>query len=219
MRAVCGLATREIAHTLLLPEATIAQRISRAKASITRSEEPFRRPPRDLIDDRLPAVMHIIYLIFNEGHSATSGSSLIRVDLGDEAIRLARQLHQLLSDQPEYQLQAAIAAVHDQAGSFEDTDWTQLRALYNQLADQSDSHLVRLNRAVATAHTDGPEAAFEEIDALGTSLIDYHRFHATLGYLHELAGEHEAARRAFGDAARLATNGPERQFLQGRAES
>ncbi len=278
LRAVCGLTTREIAHALLLPDATIAQRISRAKASITRSEESFRRPPPDLIDDRLPAVMHIIYLIFNEGHAATSGPSVTRADLADEAIRLARQLHAQLSGQPEatgllalllltdarrrarvgpdgdlvpldqqdrrlwsramiveglglltsalsqhsmgeYQLQAAIAAVHDQAPSYEATNWTQLRALYNQLAEQSGSPIVRLNRAVVIAHTDGPEAAFVEIDALGTSLADYHRFHATVGYLHELAGEQEAARSAYGDAARLATNGLERRFLQGKAEA
>ena len=119
----------------------------------------------------------------------------------------------------QYQLQAAIAAVHDQAPSYEATNWTQLRALYNQLAEQSDSPFVRLNRTVAIAHTDGPVAALVEIDALGTSLVDYHRFHATVGYLHELAGEHEAARGAYRDAARLATNGLERRFLQAKAES
>ena len=187
LRAVCGLTTREIAHALFLPEATIAQRISRAKAAITRSEEPFRRPPTDLIDDRL-------------GLRLLTGA-LSRHSMG------------------EYQLQAAIAAVHDQAPSFEATDWTQLRALYNQLAERSDSPLVRLNRSVAIAHTDGPEAALVDIDDLGISLADYHRFHATVGYLKDLAGEHEAARCAYGDAARLATNGLERRFLQGKAES
>jgi RNA polymerase sigma factor (sigma-70 family) len=101
LRALGGLTTREIADALLLPEATIAQRISRAKASISRSDEPFRSPPPDLVDNRLPAVMQIIYLIFNEGHAATSGPRLNRTDLANEAIRLARQMHERLPDQPE----------------------------------------------------------------------------------------------------------------------
>ena len=278
LRALGGLTTREIADALLLPEATIAQRISRAKASISRSDEPFRSPPPDLVDNRLPAVMQIIYLIFNEGHAATSGPRLNRTDLANEAIRLARQMHERLPDQPEtagllalllltdarrparisangelvpldqqdrrlwsrpmiveglslltaalahhamgeYQLQAAIAAVHDQAPSYDATNWTQLRALYNQLLLRSNNPLVRLNRAVAVAHTDGPEAAQIEIDALGELLADYHRYHATVGYLHELAGKQGAARHAYETAASLATNEPERRYLQGKAES
>jgi RNA polymerase sigma factor (sigma-70 family) len=278
LRAVGGLTTREIADALLMSEATIAQRISRAKASISRSDEPFRGPPPDLIDNRLPAVMQVIYLIFNEGHAATSGPSLLRTDLANEAIRLARQMHQRLPDQPEttgllalmlltdarrpariaangelvpldqqdrrlwsrpmiveglglltaalahhamgeYQLQAAIAAVHDQALSYDATNWTQLRALYNQLLLCSDNPLVRLNRAVAVAHTDGPEAAQVEVDALGELLTGYHRYHATVGYLHELVGEHEAAQDAYKTAAGLATNEPERRYLQGKAGS
>jgi RNA polymerase sigma factor (sigma-70 family) len=278
LRALGGLTTREIADALLLPEATIAQRISRAKASISRSDEPFRSPPPDLVDNRLPAVMQIIYLIFNEGHAATSGPRLNRTDLANEAIRLARQMHERLPDQPEtagllalllltdarrparisangelipldqqdrrlwsrpmiveglslltaalahhamgeYQLQAAIAAVHDQAPSYDATNWTQLRALYNQLLLRSNNPLVRLNRAVAVAHTDGPEAAQIEIDALGELLADYHRYHATVGYLHELAGKQGAAQHAYETAASLATNEPERRYLQGKAES
>jgi predicted RNA polymerase sigma factor len=278
LRAVGGLTTREIADALLVPEATIAQRISRAKASISRADEPFRSPPPDLIDSRLPAVMQVIYLIFNEGHAATSGPSLSRTDLADEAIRLARMLHKCLPDQPEtmgllalllltdarrpariaadgelipldqqdrrlwsrpmiveglglltaalahhaigeYQLQAAIAAVHDRAPSYADTNWTQLRALYNQLLLRNDNPLVRLNRAVAVAHTDGPEAALVEIDALGQQLTEYHRYHATVGYLHELAGERGAAQHAYETAASLATNEPERRYLQRKAES
>jgi RNA polymerase sigma factor (sigma-70 family) len=273
LRAVGGLTTREIADALLVPEATIAQRISRAKSSITRSKEPFRRPPPDLLDVRLPAVMQVIYLIFNEGYAATSGSRLIRTDLADEAIRMARQLSERLPEQPEaagllalllltdarrlarigvdgdlapldkqdrtlwnrsmiveglnlltaallhhevgeYQLQASVAAVHDQASSFESTDWSQLRAIYDQLALRSDNPLVLLNRAVVIAHTDGPGAAQIEIAALGDSLSENHRYFATLAYLHEMAGEQEAARRAYGDAARLAMNEPERRYLQ-----
>ena len=278
LRAVGGLTTREIADALLLPEATIAQRISRAKASISRSDEPFRSPPPDHIDNRLPAVMQIIYLIFNEGHAATSGPILSRPDLANEAIRLARQLHDRLPDQPEtagllalllltdarrpariasngelvpldrqdrrlwsqstiveglqlltaalahhamgeYQLQAAIAAVHDQAPSYDETNWLRLRALYNQLLLRSDNPLIRLNRAVAVAHTDGPEAAQDEIDALGDVLAEYHRYHATVGYLHELAGEQGASKRAYETAASLATNEPERRYLEGKAGS
>jgi predicted RNA polymerase sigma factor len=119
----------------------------------------------------------------------------------------------------EYQLQAAIAAVHDQAPSYDATNWTQLRALYNQLLLRSNNPLVRLNRAVAVAHTDGPEAAQIEIDALGELLADYHRYHATVGYLHELAGKQGAAQHAYETAASLATNEPERRYLQGKAES
>ena len=278
LRAVGGLTTREIADALLLPEPTIAQRISRAKASIARSEEPFRRPPPDLIGDRLPAVMQIIYLIFNEGHTATSGPRLTRTDLADEAIRLARQLHERLPDQSEatgllalllltdarrparvggngelvpldqqnrrlwsrpmiveglklltgallqhsmgeYQLQAAIAAVHDQASSYDATNWPQLRALYNQLALRSENPLIQLNRVVAIAHTDGPRTAQAEIASLGSSLAENHRYFATVGYLHELAGEHDAAMRAYEDAALLATNEPERRYLLRKASS
>lgn len=278
LRAVGGLTTREIADALLQPEATIAQRISRAKASITRSGEPFRRPRSDLIDDRLPAVMQVIYLIFNEGHAATSGPRLTRTDLADEAIRLARLLHARLPRHPEahgllallllsdarrpartaasgelvpldeqdrqlwnrpmiaeglalltsaiahrtmgdYQLQAAIAAVHDQAPTYAATNWTQLRALYNLLAQRSDNPLVRLNRAIAVAHTDGPEVAIREMGELSARLADHHRYHATIGYLHEMAGEHGAAQRAYQTAARLATNEPERRYLQGKADS
>ena len=276
LRAVGGLTTREIADALLQTEATIAQRISRAKATITQSGEAFRRPPADLIDTRLPAVMQIVYLIFNEGHTATSGPQLTRTDLGDEAIRLARQLHERLPDQPEatgllslllltdarraariagdgelvpldrqdraswdrsmitegvtlltsalafhamgdYQLQAAIAAVHDQAPSYASTNWAEVRALYNVLARRTDNPLVRLNRAVAIAHTDGADAALRDIEPLAASLTDHHRYHATVGYLHDLAGDRSAARRAYGIAAHLATNEPERRFLRRKA--
>lgn len=281
LRAVGGLTTRQIADALLQPEATIAQRISRAKASITRSGEPFHRPPPDLIDERLPAVMQIIYLIFTEGHAATSGQQLGCADLADEAIRLARMLHErlgrlgehpettgllallLLTDarrpartsadgdpipldqqdrrlwnQPmileglrlltsalaeqvmgDYRLQAAIAAVHDQAPTYAATNWAQLRALYNLLAQRNDNPLVRLNRAVAVAHTDGPDVALGEIDALGPSLADHHRYHATLGYFYGMAGRHDAGRAAYETAARLARNEPERRYLQAKAAS
>ena len=119
----------------------------------------------------------------------------------------------------DYQLEAAIAAVHDQAPTYASTDWTQLRALYDQLARRGDNPMVRLNRAVAIAHTDGADAAREEMSALGETLAGSHRYHATLGYLHELAGDHGAARVVYGEAALLAANGAERRFLQGKARS
>ena len=278
LRAVGGLTTREIADALLHTEATIAQRISRAKATIDGSGEAFRRPPPDLIDTRLPAVMQIVYLIFNEGHAATSGAQLTRTDLADEAVRLARELHERLPDQPEatgllalllltdarraarttddgelvpldqqdralwnrpmitegltlltaalalhamgdYQLQAAIAAVHDQAPSYSATNWTELRVLYDLLAMRSDDPLVRLNRAVVVAHTDGPEVALREIESLAGPLADHHRFHATVGYLRDLAGDRSEARDAYSMAARLATNEPERRYLQRKIDS
>jgi predicted RNA polymerase sigma factor len=277
LRAVGGLTTREIASALLMSEATIAQRISRAKFSISRSQEPFRRPPPDLIDNRLPAVMQIVYLIFNEGHAATSGPRLNRTDLANEAIRLARQMHGRLPEQPEaagllalllltdarrearigtngelvpldqqdrrlwirsmiveglelltsafahhamgeYQLQAAIAAVHDQAQSPEATNWAQIRALYNQLLSRNGNPFVRLNRAVAIAHTDGPEAAQVETDALVDLLNGHHRYHATVGYVLEMAGDQSGAQRAYATAANLASNEPERRYLQRKSE-
>ena len=119
----------------------------------------------------------------------------------------------------EYQMQAAIAAVHNQATTYAATNWRQLRALYDLLAQRNDNPLVRLNRAVAVAHTDGPVAAMREVHALGTSLGSHHRYHATVGYLHEMADDHDAARHAYHRAALLATNEPERRYLRGKAES
>jgi len=276
LRAVGGLTTTEIADALLQPEATIAQRISRAKATIARSGASFSPPPADLIDDRLPAVMQVIYLIFNEGHAAARGPHLTRTDLADEAIRLARQLHGRVSDQPEiagllalmlltnarratrstqggelvpldeqdralwdrqmiteglslltaalgrhamgdYQIQAAIAAVHDQAPSYAATNWTELRALYNLLIQRSDNPFVRLNRAVAVAHTDGPEVALREVVALREPLAGHHRYHATIGYIHELAGRQHEARAAYESAANMAPSETERRYLCSKA--
>ncbi|HEY4331363.1 MAG TPA: DUF6596 domain-containing protein, partial [Ilumatobacteraceae bacterium] len=278
LRALGGLSTREIAEALLQTEATIAQRISRAKAFITQSAEPFRPPPPDLIDGRLPAVMQIISLIFNEGHAPTSGPRLTRADLADEAIRLARLLHARVEGQPEtagllalllltdarrpartgpngelvpldeqdrglwnramiteglrlltdafahhalgnYQLRAAIAAVHDQAPTYELTDWSRLKALYDLLIQGEDNPLVRLNRAVVVAHTDGPATALGDIDGLDVPLAEHHRYHATIAYLQQMAGNSEAARQAYATAAALASNEPERRSLLRKAGS
>ncbi len=276
LRAVGGLTTREIASGLLQSEATVAQRISRAKATISRSNEPFRRPTPGQIDGRLPGVLHTIYLIFNEGHAASSGPILDRPDLAAEALRLARNLHQALPPHAEatgllalllltharqatrtnldgelvpldrqdrrvwnrpmiteglrllttalghhqvgdYQLQAAIAAVHDEAPTYAETNWQELRALYNILAARRDNPIVRLNRAIAIAHTDGPEQALREIDDLADRLADHHRYHAALGYLHDLVGDRTTARGYYAQAARLATNEPERRYLRRKA--
>lgn len=276
LRAVGGLSTREIADALLTSEATIAQRISRAKATITRSSEPFRPPPPDLLDNRLANVMQVVYLVFTEGHAATSGPQLVRADLATEAIRLARQLHIRMPDTPEvagllalmlltdarrgartdpagelvpldrqdrrlwnrsmitegltlltasmghqtmgvYQLQAAIAAVHDQAPSYTETHWPELRALYNVLVHLSDNPLLRLNQTVAIAHTDGADTALSAAADLADKLSSNHRYHATIGYLYELAGNHAAARLAYDQAAHLASNEPERRYLQLKA--
>ncbi len=276
LRAVGGLTTSEIAEVLLQSEATIGQRISRAKATIAQSGEPFRLPDPDVLDHRLASVMQVIYLIFTEGHTAASGPHLGRVDLSAEGIRLARLLHQRLPNNPEtagllallllsearrsartngdgelvpldqqdrtlwnrtmitegltlltaalqqhsigdYQLQAAITAVHDQAPTYAATDWSKLRTLYDLLAHRSDNPVVRLNRAVAVAHTHSPEAALLEMSDLADVLADHHRYHATVGYLEELSGDREDALVAYQRAADLATNEPERRYLQRKA--
>ncbi|MEO9223660.1 MAG: RNA polymerase sigma factor, partial [Acidimicrobiales bacterium] len=122
--------------------------------------------------------------------------------------------HHALGD---YQIQAAIAAVHDQAPSYAETNWAELRALYNLLLRRRDNRFVRLNRAVAIAHNDGPDTALREIKSLSEPLADHHRYHATIGYIQDLAGRHAAAESAYQSAARLATNEPERQYLRGKA--
>lgn len=224
----------------------------------------------------LPTVLQIVYLIFNEAHTATRGSRLHRADLADEAIRLARQLHHRLPNHSEtagllalllltdarrsaridsdgelvpldrqdrqlwnksvitegltlltavfrhhqlgdYQLQAAIAAVHAQAGTFDGTKWTEIQALYNLLARRNPNPLIDLNRAVAVAHTDGPERALQDLAPLAQRLADHHRYHATIGYIHALRGDPDAARHAYAIATQLATNEPARRYLQRKA--
>ena len=276
LRAVGGLSTRDIADALLQSEQTIAQRISRAKATVGQAEEPFRAPTPALLAERLPAVMQVIYLIFNEGYAASSGTRLVRTDLAEEAIRLARQLHRQVPDHPEvagllalllltdarrsartsadgavipldqqdrrswnrsmitdgltvltaalghhelgdYQIQAAIAAVHDQAASYRTTDWATIRTLYDRLLESGDNPMVRLSRAVAVAHVDGVEAGRAELEALAAPLAANHRYHATVGYLHELSGDDASARVAYAEAAALATNDPVRRYLEHKA--
>ncbi len=278
LRAVGGLTTAEIARAFMVPEATMAQRISRAKQGIRASGSQFTLPPPAERDERLRAVLQVLYLVFNEGYTTTAGTELARGDLTGEAIRLTRLLHRLLPDDGEvagllalmlltearlaararpdgslvpladqdrsrwnheligagvalitdalsrtrlgpYQLQAAIAAVHDEAARVEDTDWRQILALYGLLETISPGPMVTLNRAVAVAMVHGPGAGLELVDGLETDnrMARHHRLHATRAHLLELAGDLGAARTAYRTAARYATNIPERRYLEARA--
>lgn len=274
LRAVGGLTTAEIAHAFLVPEATMAQRISRAKQQIKRSGAGFRMPTAEERDERLEAVLHVLYLIFNEGYATSSGASLSRVDLSSEAIRLARGVHALLPDDGEvagllalmlltdarraartgpdgeivpldeqdrtrwdheairegvalvtsalslgrvgaYQLQAAIAAVHDQAARAEDTDWTEILGLYGLLARMSDNPMVALNHAVAAAMVHGPELGLELLAALDRDprVAGHHRLAAVRAHLHERAGHRDEAMHLYRDAAAKTASVPERNYL------
>ena len=278
LRAVGGLRTAEIARAFLVPEATMAQRISRAKRGIKASGVPFRMPPETERADRLRVVLHVLYLIFNEGYTASSGPHLERGELTGEAIRLARALHRLLPDDGEvagllalilltdarspsrtrpdgalvplaeqdrsrwdrgsiregvalvtdvlswapigpYQLQAAIAAVHDEAERAEDTDWPQILALYELLERISDNPMVTLNRAVAVAMVRGPRAGLDLLETLDADgrLTDHHRLDAVQAHLLEMAGEFAAARCCYRTAARRTTSLPEQRYLEARA--
>jgi RNA polymerase sigma factor (sigma-70 family) len=278
LRAVGGLTTAEIARALLVPESTVAQRISRAKAKIKASGGRFTPPTDEERPERLAAVLHVLYLIFTEGHTASSGASLQRVELTAEAIRLARQLHAsvpadgevagllallLLTDARRparttaegdlvplaeqdrsrwdaamitegtalldatlpvapigpYQLQAAIAALHDTAPSAADTDWPQILGLYELLAVLAPGPMVTLNRLVAVAMVHGPAAGLTELDAAAAdpALAGHHRVAAVRAHLLELSGDVSAARAAYLEAARLTLSTPERAYLESRA--
>jgi RNA polymerase sigma factor (sigma-70 family) len=276
LRAVGGLTTVEIANAFLVPEATMAQRISRAKKSIRTSGVPFRMPGDAERGERLAAVLHVLYLIFNEGYASSIGPSLQRTDLSNEAIRLARAVRRLLPRDGEvagllalmlltdarraartgedgeliplaeqdrarwdreaiaegiaivsdtlskgsvgaYQLQAAIAAVHDEAARAEDTDWPQILALYGLLATLAPGPVVTLNEIVALAMVDGPRAALARLDEAEPALAGYHRVHAVRAHLLEEAGERAAARAVYRRAAELTLSVPERQYLLDRA--
>jgi predicted RNA polymerase sigma factor len=278
LRSVGGLTTAEIAGAFLVPEATMAQRISRAKQRIRSSGVPFRMPaPRERAR-RLASVLHVLYLIFNEGYVGSTGPDLQRVELAREAIRLTRMLHGLLPGDGEvagllalmlltdarrpartgpggvpiplaeqdrtrwdaeaiaegialitatlakgsvgpYQLQAAVAAVHDEAPTAEDTDWPQILALYGLLERMSDNPMVSLNKAVAAAMVHGPATGLELLKALDTGgrLAGHHRFHAARAHLLEMAGDHEAAVAEYRAAAGRTTSSPERTYLITRA--
>lgn len=278
LRAVGGLTTAEIASAFLVPEATMAQRISRAKQRIRDSGVPFRIPTHRERDARLAAVLHVLYLIFNEGYTASGGESLHRTDLSSEAIRLARALHRLLPDSGEaagllalllltdarrlartgpageliplteqdrsrwnqaaiaegvalisatlprgpvgpYQIQAAIAAVHDEAGHAGDTDWRQILALYGLLKRIDDNPMVALNHAVAAAMVHGPAAGLALLESLDVDgrLNGHHRLDAVRAHLHEMAGNPTAAIEHYHAAARRTQSIPERNYLLTKA--
>jgi RNA polymerase sigma factor (sigma-70 family) len=274
LRAVGGLTTAEIAHAFMVPEATMAQRISRAKQTIKSSGIPFQMPTPEERAQRLRAVLHVLYLIFNEGYTSSSGSELHRADLSQEAIRLTRivrdrQPHDtevagllalmLLTDArrraratPEgdliplskqdrtlwnddqisegvalitetlpkgavgpYQLQAAIAAVHDEATHADETDWPQILALYDVLRRMSDNPMVKLNRAVAAAMVQGPAKGLELLDELESDsrMANHHRLHAVRAHLLELAGNYAEAIANYRAAAARTGSMPERNYL------
>jgi RNA polymerase sigma factor (sigma-70 family) len=277
LRAVGGLTTAEVARAFLVPEATMTRRITRAKQRIKDSGIPFAVPSGDDRAERLAAVLHVLYLIFNEGYTSTVGPDLYRSDLAAEAIRLTRLVHRLLPDDGEvtgllalmlltdarrpartghdgalvpmaeqdrskwnagyiaegvelisaalprgqagpYQIQAAIAAVHDEAPTTEETDWPQIAALYEVLLQISDNPVVRLNHAVAVAMVRGPEAGLELLDRLegDERLARDHRLHAVRAHLLETAGDRRAARTAYQQAARLATALAHQRYLNSR---
>jgi RNA polymerase sigma factor (sigma-70 family) len=272
LRAVGGLSTSEIARAFLVPEATMAQRISRAKQTIRASGSGFALPSRDERADRLRAVLKVLYLIFNEGYASSVGPDLHRVELSAEAIRLVRMVHGLIPDDPEvagllclmllldarrpartdanggfvplpdqdrtlwdrallqegralldrtagsgrvgeYQIQAAIAAVHDRAGRAEDTDWPQILALYGLLDAMADNPVVTLNRAVATAMVRGPRAGLALVDDVAERLPGHHRVLVVQAHLIRMTGDDETARALFRKAAERTTNRVERDHL------
>ena len=274
LREVCGLTTEEIARAFLSSAATIAQRIVRAKSKIKAAAIPYEIPSRSDLPERIDAVLHVVYLVFNEGYSASSGDSLTRADLSGEAIRLGRLLLELLAE-PEvmgllalmllqesrraartspsgeivlmedqdrslwnrqqidegvvlvrralesgrfgaYSLQAAIAAVHAEARTAAATDWAQIAALYGLLLQIDPSPVIELNRAVAIATRDGPEAGLNLIDAILArgELVDYHLLHAARGEFCSRVGRSADAKKAYEQAITLARQEPEKRFLE-----
>lgn len=278
LRAVGGLTTAEIAAAFLVPEATMAQRISRAKQSVRASGAPFEAPDAAERVERLRSVLHVLYLIFNEGYAASAGPDLQRADLAGEAIRLARIVRALLPNDGEvagllalmlltdarrparsgpdgeliplaeqdrglwdaaaiaegvalveaslsrgavgpYQLQAAIAAVHDEAVRAEDTDWPQILALYGLLERMADNPMVRLNHAVALAMAQGPRVGLRRLVELENDkrLAGHHRLAAVRAHLLEMAGEKIEAIAAYRAAATLTASLPEQRYLLEKA--
>jgi predicted RNA polymerase sigma factor len=278
LRAVGGLTTAQIAAAYLVPEATMVRRISRAKELIRQSGARFELPPSQQWTERLGVVLHVLYLVFNEGYATSSGQALHRPDLTAEAIRLARLLHRLLPGEGEvagllalmlltdarraartspdgsivplaeqnrelwdtaaiaraqellsatlgtvavgpYQLQAAIAAVHDEAASAEDTDWPQILALYDVLAQVAPGPMVTLSRAVALAMVTGPKAGLALLGTLDADdrMARTHRLDAVRAHLLEQLGDLTAARECYLRAAKMTASVPEQRYLAMRA--
>jgi RNA polymerase sigma factor (sigma-70 family) len=276
LRAVGGLTTAEIANAFLVPEATMAQRISRAKQTILASGLPFATPAGDEWAARLRSVLHVLYLIFNEGYVSSVGRELQRSELSGEAIRLTRMVHRILPDDGEvagllalmlltdarrparadangeliplpeqdrtlwnrqliaegsalttaamakgsvgeYQLQAAIAAVHDNAARVEDTDWPRVVMLYGFLEQLTGNPMVSLNRAIAVAMVDGPAAGLALLEALDEPLDGHYRLDAVRAHLLEMDGDSEAAITHYRSAANRTTSVPEQHYLATKA--
>jgi RNA polymerase sigma-70 factor, ECF subfamily len=279
LRTLGGLTTREIARAFLEPEATVAQRLSRAKRKIREAAIPIAVPPADALADRIAVVLAAVYFLFNEGYLSTSYETLTRPDLVGESIRLARMLTDLLPEQPEvigllalmllhdsrraaradesgdmvllhdqdrgrwdrgqieeglgllgralaigmpgpYQIQAAIAAVHAEARSADETDWNEIVALYDRLLAVSPSPVVALNRAVAVSMRDGPEAGLRLLDELAADprLHRYHLLHSARAAMLDRTGDRRGAADAFRRAFELATNPVDRRFLRRRLD-
>ena len=281
LRMICGLTTEEIARAFLVPEATLAQRIVRAKRTLSQSGLAYETPHGQALAERLGSVLSVIYLIFNEGYTAARGDDWLRPQLCHEALRLGRVLTAVAPAEPEahgllalmelnasrtaartdaagdpillleqdrglwdqlqirrgmnalaratslggsggfYALQAAIVACHAQAGSAEETDWPRIVSLYADLSGIAGSPVVELNRAIAVAMAEGPEHGLEIVDRLTSepALQTYHLLPSVRGDLLEKLGRREEARIAFEDAAALAGNQRERDFLRRRAEA
>ena len=278
LRAVGGLTTAEIARAFMVPLATMAQRISRAKETVRESGVPFEKPSASEWSARLAQVLHVLYLVFNEGYTSTVGPDLNRPELADEAIRLARLVHELRPDEGEvagllalmlltdarraartsssgdaipldeqdrslwdakaidegvalvtnamskaaigpYQLQAAIAAIHDESKSADATDWAQIFALYGLLEKMSDNPMVSLNRTVAQAKVHGAASALARLKELERDprLAESHRVDAVRAHLLEMAGDHAGAMAAYRASASRTTNIPEQKYLLARA--
>jgi RNA polymerase sigma-70 factor (ECF subfamily) len=273
LRYLAGLSTAEVARAFLVPDATMAQRLVRAKRKIREAGIPYRVPSKEELPTRLPAVLSVVYVIFTEAYAASHGSALMRPELADEAIRLARILRRLLPSEREvagllalmllvdarratrtdeagelvlledqdrsrwdraeieegrslvvfaltggppgpYALQAAIAAVHDEAATLETTDWVQIVGLYDVLRETAPSPVVELNRAVAIAMVNGPAAGLRLLDDLaGSGLDQYHLLHAARGRLLDQLGRYREAASAFRTALEYVGNEPERAFL------
>lgn len=274
LRAVGGLTTSEIARAFLVPEPTMAQRISRAKQTIQNSGIPFQLPTESERAQRLRSVLHVLYLIFNEGYTSSSGTALHRTDLSQEAMRLTRIVHSLQPDEPEvsgllalmlltdarraartndtgeliplagqdrslwdqsriaegvallsatlpngsvgpYQLQAAIAALHDEAPSTDRTDWPQILALYELLRRMSPNPMVALNHAIAAAMVYGPARGLELLDAIDgdARIAKHHRLDAARAHLLERNGDYSLAIQHYRSAAGKTASLPERNYL------